>query len=228
MSQFILLWVLVSPIPAALSLPSPHTLRMLNATPMLMVLNAIGAGQLFSWMHKYRITILLSGGIIGVCLFNYLTLYYGEYAYMSSKEWADGYKQLVQKLRVEESNFKTIAVTGHYWKPYIYFLFYNQYDPVLYQATGNQDGFGRYRFGGTGWGTHEVEFDKIAIDQLADSSKTLLVFTPLEFQAHCLEITVVDQLNNRHGETMFIFARRLLDEKRFAPPGCFPLKPVRS
>ena len=48
--------------------------------------------------------------------------------------WEYGYKQIVEAITPIQADYEIIKVQQSYAQPYIYFLFYQKYDPVKYQA----------------------------------------------------------------------------------------------
>ena len=149
----VIMWILIAPIPAAVSVPAPHALRSLNLIPMPQLLISLGViWFVYLFSKKYR--GFVTAVVIGACLFfvlNYISIYFNEYGKKSSSEWADGYKQLTNYVFTNESKYDKVLISGHYWQPYIYFLFYKKYDPALFQRSGSKSGFDKYIFGGTSW-----------------------------------------------------------------------------
>ena len=151
----ILAWLLLAPVPAAFTKETPHGLRALLMLPPLVILSALGFAKLWQY-SKIRMIYIL---IIAVFFINYLYSYYLIYPIKSSTAWAFGYQQLFSKVKELDSNFDRVIITGNYWKPYIFYLFYNQIDPNLYQSNPDQASIGKYRFGIAIWDTFGKDFD---------------------------------------------------------------------
>src|SRR6266576_3075089 len=80
------------------------------------------------YFKKYGKPFILALSILTVIFFaRYLNLYFITTPDLVASAWADGYKQLVGYVSANESSYDKILISGHYWQPYIYFLFYKKY-----------------------------------------------------------------------------------------------------
>lgn len=154
-------WILVAPIPAGMARETPHMLRIASILPTLQVVSAIGfytIWRFFVRKHFYlawTVTSFFSLFIV-INLFYYFHNYWIHYPRDWSGEWQYGYKQMVNSVTQIEPKYDRINVTSAYGRPYIYFLFYNQVNPLEYVATRraerdwyglwNVNGFGKYQF----------------------------------------------------------------------------------
>jgi hypothetical protein len=101
-------------------------------------------------------------------------------------------------------------VSGHYWQPYIYFLVYKNYDPALFQKSGNSFGFDKYIFGGTNWDRNGRELDKVDLAKIAQGKSMLIAFSPLEYQKKQKSQTAeIGEIKDHSGTIIFILARLL-------------------
>ena len=76
--------------------------------------------------------------IILIFIFLYNFAYYLDAYYVHAEAhqpyyWQFGYKELVKRINELEPLYNKIEITDARGTPYIYFLFYNQYDPLKYQ-----------------------------------------------------------------------------------------------
>ena len=69
----------------------------------------------------------------------YLNQYFVQQNYLYSESWQYGYKQLVGKVNQYEKNYERIEVTESLGRPYIYFLLYNQVNPLDYVQMRRAD-----------------------------------------------------------------------------------------
>ena len=133
-------WLLIAPIPAALTFQSPHALRAQNMVIPLTIVSAYGLYQLLKLLKGlisnkifltacYTIIIL----IISWNFARYLHMYYKHMSeeYPFSSQY--GVKELVNYLSTQNKNYKNIVVTNKYDQPYILFLFYTKYPPQKFQ-----------------------------------------------------------------------------------------------
>ena len=175
---FLLIWLLLAPIPAALSGEAPHGLRSSIMIPPLVILISLASANLIERWDKFKIAL----GTIVLVMFiiNYLYSYYLLYPQRDNLSWAYGYRQLFKNLTPREKNYDRIIVTGYQWKPYIFYLFYNRTDPTFYQTDGSQLAIDKYRFGTTGWdggrGLTDEEIERLK------GNRTLLVVSPDELE----------------------------------------------
>ena len=175
LKYFLVTFVAIAPIPAAFTIEVPHSLRAYNLVIPVTILSALGIVYLIK-----SSTLKIVTAIVAVIFFiHYLYNYYVIYPIKHDAAWAYGYETLYQNLKRIEDNYDTIIVTGYYWKPYIYYLFYNQISPGIYQSSPDQTAIGKYRFGIAGWDTGGQDLNAELIDNLK-SAKTLIVLSPEE------------------------------------------------
>jgi hypothetical protein len=63
----------------------------------------------------------------------FLDAYFVHVPKHNSKYWEYGYKQIVETVTPIQDNYKVVKVQQSFAQPYIYFLFYQKYDPAAYQ-----------------------------------------------------------------------------------------------
>lgn len=128
---FLLLLLFFMPLPAVLSRDSVHAIRSLPLTIPLAIVLAFGAVYL---LKKYKkiggifILFLFAGGFIF-----FLENYFVQMPVINAKYWEYGYKQIVEVVSPIQDNYEKIYIQQSYSQPYIYFLFYQKYDPLSYQ-----------------------------------------------------------------------------------------------
>lgn len=128
-TAFIFLWLILSPLPAILSRNEVHAVRALNmAIPILIVLS-FGLERILN-LKYLRIVF---GGLFILSFIYFLDAYFIHLPKHNSQLWAYGNKQVVQAVTPIQKNYQTIKVEQSYDQPFIYFLFYQQYDPARYQ-----------------------------------------------------------------------------------------------
>lgn len=144
-SLFIGFWLILAPLPAALSRDQVHAVRSMNMVFPLVIVLSFGLSSIIERIKTY------SKPIIHYCLFIILLLVYaGSYIYFldayfvhmpkhNSDLWNYGYKQAVKTITPIQNNYRSIKVSQSFAQPYIYFLFYSGdgysqgYDPAKYQ-----------------------------------------------------------------------------------------------
>lgn len=204
----IFIWLIAFPIPAALTIPAPHALRSINALPILQFVVALGI--YFSYLllrPKFRkVFVICLSIIIFLSLLNYGYLYKVSNFNLAASEWGDGYKQLYEYLIPQENKYDKIVVSGHYWQPYAYALFYKKYNPAKYQLKGTSKGFGKYYFGGTLWDKNigRSELDTQNLKVLFSGKKVLFALSPQEYDKQKTNIIKTSQIKNINGKVVFI------------------------
>ena len=88
--------------------------------------------------------------MLPIALYNIVTyfhLYHKHYPKEKALDWSDGHKSMVQYVGSVKDNYDSIAITKWYGHPYVYLLFYLQYDPAKYQPySENKDSFDKFVF----------------------------------------------------------------------------------
>lgn len=140
LSQTFLLWLVLSPIPAALTRDTLQATRIMNFSVPLCYFTALGIISVLKYFKKNKfiylsiqILIFLSYSISFVY---YADLYLNHMVKKSPADWLYGYRQAIQYV-IDNSQNHTVYFTPFYGQPYIYYLFYNQYPPQKYQQQAN-------------------------------------------------------------------------------------------
>ncbi len=129
---FFLLWLLIAPIPAALTRDTIQAVRSMSFSIPLIYFISLGV---YFITDKYK-NILLNCFIFGVYLISFI--YYGDLYlnHMIKKnpdEWLYGYRQSINYLIQNQSKFNNIIMSDFYGQAYVFYLFYSQYPPEKYQ-----------------------------------------------------------------------------------------------
>ncbi|MDO8269622.1 MAG: glycosyltransferase family 39 protein [Candidatus Levybacteria bacterium] len=128
--------ILIGIIPAGFARETPHALRIENTLPAFQILTALGLLSFISIIPKNKKQIGI--GLVSIVVLlnfvyfahNYLTHYAREF----SGEWQYGYKESVEYVKAQGSGYSDVYVTEALGRPYIYYLFYMKYDPVLFRS----------------------------------------------------------------------------------------------
>ncbi len=134
---FVLVWLAIAPIPAAITFQAPHALRAESMVIPLTIIAAFGLVKFIQYFKKYRILqvfiIILTGLLYTVIVARYVHMYYVHMAkeYPFSSQY--GIKELVNFVGPIHQNYTNVIITDRYDQPYILFLFYMKYDPATFQ-----------------------------------------------------------------------------------------------
>jgi len=132
----IILWMILAPLPAILSRDQVHAVRSLNMVVPLIFISAFSLNYLVAWIQTQKFKLFF---YVLCTLYYVFSLVYFIDAYFihlprhSSKLWEYGYKEVVETVTPIQENFQKIIVQQSFAQPYIYFLFFNKYDPAKYQ-----------------------------------------------------------------------------------------------
>lgn len=133
---FFLYWLVVSPIPAALTRDSVSSVRSLTMVIPLAFFIAYGINFIrnIKIPKKLLITVyLLLFTIFAFDFTYYLDLYYNHMVKLSPKQWLYGYDEAARLVIDNQQSFDQIVMTDFYGQPYIFYLFYSQYPPERFQ-----------------------------------------------------------------------------------------------
>jgi hypothetical protein len=137
--KFTLFWLLLSPLPAVLTRDQVQAVRAYNMVIPLTLISSVGLYGLLNSVKNVRISILrttyyiLLFSVFSISLIYFLDAYFVHQPSYNAKYWQYGYKQVVEVISPLQKNYENIIFQQSYDQPYIYFLFYQKYDPVKYQ-----------------------------------------------------------------------------------------------
>lgn len=163
-AKFILWWVAIGGVAAAITKDAPHSNRMLAVVPSLAITIATGAKMLYERVPVRIKTILIAVFVLAYAgaMTTYLDMYFTHFPRNEAANWGYAYKKLTPVLFSPEYASKHVVMTFPQTSPYIFLLFYSGYSPAQYQkeavrypvsADGFTDvsGFGRFSFRGIDW-----------------------------------------------------------------------------
>ena len=135
----VLIFLIISPIVSAITFGATNSVRSIYTTAGLAVI--CGLGLLVSLKSvKSKILWVIFTILFLQSFLTYLNSYYVHQNYFYAKDWQYETKQIVSDITKVQNNYKEIVVTANMGgNPYIYFLFYNQYDPLKWQAQANEN-----------------------------------------------------------------------------------------
>jgi 4-amino-4-deoxy-L-arabinose transferase-like glycosyltransferase len=137
---FIFLWLILAPFSAAISRDQTNAVRSLNASIPLVLAISIGASSIVNWISKQKNSFLYYTPLSVLWIFSFvyfLDAYFVHLPAHNSNFWRYGYREAVNYVTGIKSNYKTVVFEQSFNQPYIYFLFYQRYDPAKYQTQAN-------------------------------------------------------------------------------------------
>lgn len=155
-----LILLLLGSVPATVTRESPHALRSISMVPFIAIVSAEGVvyfGRLFK-SRRNLINIIIV--IIFLIFFtNYFQSFLNTYPAESSKDWQYEYKRIFTDPKLRLITTDKILISDKDGQPYIFALFYLNYDPEKFRAEvvrnsvdkwgfSTVKSFGRFEFGG--------------------------------------------------------------------------------
>ncbi|MBP9817932.1 phospholipid carrier-dependent glycosyltransferase [Candidatus Shapirobacteria bacterium] len=136
--KYFLFWLILAPLPGALTRDSVTAVRTMNLSIPLVFLAAYAIDQLIHLVPKFYIKpfygLLITA--YGLSFIYFSELYYHHLLKHTPGEYLYGYRQAMNHVLQNGQN-KQITFTDFYGQPYIYYLFYSQYPPSIYQKTNH-------------------------------------------------------------------------------------------
>jgi hypothetical protein len=140
---------MVTPIASSLTKDAPNSGRVSMMIIPLTLTITLGLTSLFSVFKNRRLekpALFLFTTIVGFSLQNLYQNYFISFPLLRAHYWGIGYQQLVEYLNLPNNINKTVLTQRPNYSPYIYYLFYSQYDPLKYQQEAQRyppttDGF---------------------------------------------------------------------------------------
>jgi 4-amino-4-deoxy-L-arabinose transferase-like glycosyltransferase len=134
---FLLWWLVIGILPAALTKTTPHALRILPTLPVWIILITLGIQENLEIFKRYKkvLTILITVVYLGE-LSMFWRFYSKVYPQLYAHEWQYGYKEEVEGIEAlrKKNPDETIYVSREKGRPAMYYWFYTQTDPREVQS----------------------------------------------------------------------------------------------
>jgi 4-amino-4-deoxy-L-arabinose transferase-like glycosyltransferase len=179
---FIFLWLLVAPLPAVFTRDQVQSVRALNMAISLVFILSFGLDAITEWIKKRKtpyIFYFLLLVFYSLSTIYFLDAYFIHLPKHNSQYWNYGYKQIVEFITPIQGKYKDIKVQQSYNQPYIYFLYYEKYDPAKYQKQANLVGGANSADIGFIEKLDNIKFTQINWSVDKNDENTLLVADPI-------------------------------------------------
>jgi len=177
LNLFFLMWLLVSPIPSALTRDSVQSVRAMSLSMPLVYFISFGI-FIFSEKFKSKLVNLL---IILTYLLSfsfYSDLYLNHMLTKSPYDFLYGYQQAMEYVIKNQYKYDQIVISDYYGQPYIFYLFYSRYFPKNYQKkailSSNTIDTGRIE------SIDNIKFQTPSFEFTKNTPKTLAIFSQEE------------------------------------------------
>jgi hypothetical protein len=133
---FFFLWLLVAPIPAALTKDSIQAVRSMSFSIPLIYFISLGV---YVVLEKYKniFVYCLIVGSFAVSFLYYGDLYLNHMVKKSPIDFLYGYREAMDYVIKNKDRFQKTYITDYYGQPYIFYLFYSKYSPKQYQPQAS-------------------------------------------------------------------------------------------
>lgn len=215
---FLLGWILVATLPAALTTAVPHALRTLPAMPAYLAVVTLGVclsgvtlsrlgRQVFSWSSvslQQAIFPVVFASIVGVYVIGfgaYWLTYTRIFPVTSAASWQDGYQLMITALEPYLFSGQPIFITREQGRPAMYFWFFTKMDPRRVQdanATAPKDQ-GEF-----------LAFEQVSFIDRIDQVQPGIVASSPDFYARLAQeksVTQVTSIKNAAGDTVWIISQ---------------------
>lgn len=191
-SKFVLAWLLIAPLAAALTFQSPHALRAQNMVFPLTLVTVFGLYELLSYVSSLKTKYLFAMCYVPFAILpiyelaRYLHEYYIHYPKELPFAWQYGFDQIAAKVKETEDKYDKIIISDRYDQPYILLAFYLKYPPEKLQkeiVLTARDKFGfstvrnfsKYEFHRVDWGKDSAKPNTliVAADEGAPDELTI-------------------------------------------------------
>ncbi len=173
--KLILAWLLLAPIPSALSRDIVSGVRSLPMLIPLVIISGIGLGQIF----KTKFVVVCYSLLLLLFTIYFLDLYFVHYSFYFAKYWLTPYKKTIELVNNNIDSYNRVVFTNTLGQPYIFVLFYNHTNPSLFWASSN------YVASAVGDVGEVIKFDKyvfMKVDWPAQRGDTSTIFVGNQYE----------------------------------------------
>lgn len=128
-SKLILFWLVVAPIPSALSRDIVSGVRSLPLLVPLTFLSSLG----LTFIFRRLVTNIILITLLGFFVVRFIDLYYIHAPFVTASDWLSPYKMAWQIIPQVEGQYDQVIFTQKLGQPYIFALFYLHANPRLIQ-----------------------------------------------------------------------------------------------
>jgi len=136
----ILAWLLISPLPSAITVDAPHATRMLQIVPIMVIVMAIGYIRLWTWLVKkspaVKKTVLFLLAVFYILQAGrYFYLYTIDYPKSLPQTLMPGIEKAISWIDEQNNKSRLVVFSDPLDFPYIYVAFYAKISPDFFQKN---------------------------------------------------------------------------------------------
>lgn len=139
----ILYFLLISPLAASFSFETPSAVRAIFMTVPISIMCALGIWMMWNNLKGKPILFKFIFNCFILLFFVHNFVFFLNSSFVLQKfynahDWKYGTKEIVKDITEKQNDYKNVVITSQMsGNPYIYFLFYNKYDPTKWQLQAN-------------------------------------------------------------------------------------------
>lgn len=214
----IAVWLFTAFLPGAFSTNQPNTLRTLVASPAFAILSGLGLRSIIVFVTKRnnRAVWIFFSVLLAVTLFTheftkFWNAYFIDNATNNALAFGDGMRQMISYAKNHETEYDRIIISGYYWRPYIFLLYWGGVDPTEYQKKGTREAFGKYEFTAASWDTNGIKLMDPSFDPntlTIPGKKTLYLLSATEYTIQRKHFRKLEEIHGRHAQSVFVAAEK--------------------
>lgn len=214
-SLFLCVWLLSAFLPGALSTKQPNTLRTLLAAPAFALISGLGVAWIFDRIQKrVRYWQFFACAAIALVIalgrefprFHYA--YFVDNPTNNAVSFADGNKQMVKYITENKNNYNRVYVSGYYWRPYIFMLYWGATDSAMYQKEGSREQIDTIVFSAASWDTNGFKFmdPSFEFSSLPEADSSLFILSQKEYETHRQSFEKLQSIHGNVARNVFVAA----------------------
>jgi len=167
---FVLLWLVLAPLPGALSRDSVNGVRTLNMVIPLVLVASLGLSVLITKVKSKLFYLALAGAYVFSFVL-YLDAFWIHAPVDNSRFWQYGYKQMVAMIGDDHERYNEIVIPQSFDQPYIFFLFYSpellsekrEFEPSEFGDVGLVTKLGNVSFRMVNWSSDREKTGSVVV-----------------------------------------------------------------
>lgn len=115
---------------------------------------------------------------------------------------------MVSYVSRHEQEYDRIYISGYYWRPYIFYLYWNRINPSDYQRLGSREKFGKIVFTAASWDTNGIKLMDKKLDRsmIPETGKTLYILAAPEYRLHEKDFRKLEDISGVYAKSVFVAA----------------------
>lgn len=138
--RLILLWLVLAPIPGAITTGGPQANRAVTLLPLTALLSGLGIKETLEWLGgRFKILplklMVVACVVLAVHLFGFLYFYTIRVPKNPAPSIRGGYPEVFKKALAVQGSYDQIIVSKNFTVPQVFVAFFGKVDPIEYQKA---------------------------------------------------------------------------------------------